>query len=229
MTNLLSLQGCDIGYRCSQPLLTEVRLQLDAGQFWFLLGANGTGKSSLLRTLLGLLPPLSGRLQRARLITGFVPQKSPAFEQLPLTLSELIEQGLTGLSLSRDERRQRLQATLAQFDLTALADKTFSRMSGGQQQRGLIARALIRQPQLLLLDEPSNHLDLNMQHRLFELLKPWQQQSQACIVCVSHDIELARRHGSHVALLRDQRLYTGCSQDLLQQYGQLRPESEPVC
>lgn len=211
----LWLERCDLGHGRTR-LLEQVCLRLNPGEFWFLLGANGAGKSTLLQVLLGLLPPLSGRCQ---LLPGpqtaFVPQRSPLLDLLPMSVSDCLDLGLVGLRLSRVERHERRQQALELLRLTELAQCPIARLSGGQQQRALIARALIRQPQLLLLDEPSNNLDLESQYRLFEDLQRWHRATHARIVCVAHDLRLAASYATHIGWLAHRQLHSGRAQQML--------------
>ncbi|GMA30980.1 metal ABC transporter ATP-binding protein [Litorihabitans aurantiacus] len=153
-------------------ILREVDLTVARGEFVALLGANGSGKSTLVRTLVGVLPPAAGTVtmlgadvtRRAGVPwgrIGYVPQRSTATAGVPATVVEVVRSGLLAAGRLRPPRdgEARVRRALARVDLADRADRAVAELSGGQQQRVLIARALARDPELLLLDEPLAGVD----------------------------------------------------------------------
>ncbi|GBD24944.1 putative siderophore transport system ATP-binding protein YusV [bacterium HR30] len=200
---LLSAVGVSVGYH-GDAVLREVNLTIHRGEFWFFLGGNGAGKTTLVRALLGLLPLIAGRIDtypNGPLFTrtGFVPQRCDLNPSLPTTVREFVTLGLVGLRVSRAERVRRLGWALDTVGLAGLEQRSYWALSGGQRQRCLIARALIREPHLLLLDEPTTGLDPQAEHALFETLRRLHQSEGRTIVVVTHDIGLALRYGTHAA------------------------------
>jgi zinc transport system ATP-binding protein len=164
---LLKATGLSLGYG-RRMVLRGVNLSVSPGEFWFLLGPNGEGKTTLVRAILGALPPRSGRLwldpelgRRERI--GFVPQRCDINPTLSTTLGEFTMLGLVGIATPAHERRERLAWALDKVGLGRLEEKDYWALSGGQRQRALVARALVRRPSVLILDEPTNGLDLAQQ------------------------------------------------------------------
>ena len=216
---ILKTTSLSLGYG-DHVVLREVNFHVQTGQFWFFLGQNGGGKSTLLRAVLGLLPPLSGVLQlhptlASRERTGFVPQRCELNHTLPITVREFVELGLVGLYVNRTERKQRLTWALGKMGLLGLDNNSYWALSGGQRQRALVARALIRRPALLVLDEPTNNLDLPTEDALLRLLAALNTSERQTILFVTHNIELATRYATHVGLLYAGQLLAGAREEIL--------------
>ena len=214
---LRAAQLC-LGYG-GQPVLTDVTLSVRRGELWVLLGANGQGKTSFLHAVLGLIEPLSGTLMLDRNLAsraqiGFVPQRCDLNPTLPTTVREFVSLGLVGLDSARDARKQ-LTSTLDQVGLAALATRSYWALSGGQRQRALLARALIRRPQILILDEPTTGLDPVSREALLELLESWNRERALTVLYVTHDVGIAERCATHVALFADGRVISGARADVL--------------
>lgn len=210
---LLAARGLAFGYG-DETVVRDVSLAIRAGEFWCWIGPNGCGKSTLLRGLLGLLPPRAGSLEiapqladRARI--GYVPQRGELNGALPTTVRELVELGLVRSRVPRAERAAAVRAALAQVGLSELAERSFWSLSGGERQRALLARALVRRPQLLLLDEPTEGLDVATQQALLATLDALHRSEQIALVVVTHRHEIAREHADHVARFAEGRVVAG--------------------
>lgn len=216
--SILRAEGLAVGYG-SRRILANVDWEVRAGEFWCLLGTNGVGKTTLLRVLLGLLPPLSGRLEFESGIDrggiAFVPQRGQWNESMPTTVREFVGLGFVGTPVGHSERPRRLAAALTTVGLSGLERRDFWALSGGQQQRASIARALVRQPRLLLLDEPTNALDPATEEGVLQLLAKLNVEDKLTLLFVTHDLELAAHHASHVALFRDGTVITGPRPEIL--------------
>lgn len=195
-------------------VLTDVSFEIRPGEFWVLLGQNGSGKTTLLRAILGLLPLRGGSLwlhpelaSRARI--GFVPQRCEITPTLPTTVREFVLLGLVGLRVHRQEEKERLAWALEKMGLAGMASRDYWALSGGQRQRALVARALVRRPTFLVLDEPTNNLDASTEEVLLRLLVALNQDEQQTIVLVTHNLLLAQRHATHVALVQAKHLMSG--------------------
>jgi len=213
MDDIIQLTKVCLAYG-SRLVLRDIDLQVKPGQFWFVLGPNGEGKTTLLRALLGLLAPAAGTVRwrehdRRHERTGFVPQRCDLNPSLPTTVREFVLLGLTGRRIPRAERQDRLHRALRQVDLHLLECNDYWSLSGGQRQRALLARALVRQPDLLILDEPTNGLDLSAEHELLCSLARLNREEQLTIVLVTHDLPLAARYASHLALVHEGRVESG--------------------
>lgn len=201
---LLCARGLAVGHR--QPVLSGIELSLCAGEWWFLLGRSGSGKTTLLHTLAQLLPALRGSVTwegdgERRTALGFVPQEPPAAPSLPMQLSEFVALGTAGMSLAAREVAQRTSAALVQLGLGERGGQQFAELSLGQRRRALVARALVRKPRLMLLDEPTASLDPGTAQQLAADLDALRTQHGLCLVLGCHDLELARKFATHVALV----------------------------
>ena len=200
-------------------MLRGVSLDVRSGQRWFIVGPNGQGKTTLLRGILGLIPApapglRSGDAMHPRHI-GFVPQRCDLNPALPTTVREFVTLGLVGQRVPSAQRTIRFGEALRQVHLDALADADYFSLSGGQRQRALLARALIRRPSVLLLDEPTTGLDLTAQRALMDVLIERNAQDGLTILFVTHDVELARRHATHAALVHGGRVHAGEAGEVL--------------
>jgi zinc transport system ATP-binding protein len=192
------------------PVLANVSLELEADDYLALLGPNGGGKTMLLRVILGLVRPDSGRVrvlggppERARGQVGYVPQHVRFDLDFPIRVLDVVRMGR--LSARGPLRRFRAEddaaalAALERVDLANLAARPIGALSGGQRQRVLIARALAMEPRILLMDEPMASLDERMGRSLWELLETLSHQM--ALVLVSHDIGAISRYVRSVACL----------------------------
>lgn len=207
---IVELRG--VSYRFgADVVLEEIDLSLEEGDRLALLGPNGGGKSTLVRLVLGLLRPASGMLERRPgLRLGYVPQ-FPAFDrQFPVRLEEMILQGrlrdrrrLRPLSGNDSHERRLMEALVDRLDLGALRRAYLTELSGGELKRALVARALIAEPELLILDEPTAALDEPSRRAFWELIAALPEKT--AIVLATHDLDpetfLPRR-----AALVDRRL-----------------------
>lgn len=178
------LSARDISYqRQDKQILSQVNLALEQGQITTIIGPNGAGKSSLIKVLLGLEKPNSGEIKRhAKLRLGYMPQKLQLDANLPLTVERF-------LAFSGAAKKER-QAILAKLNIADLAKALLDKVSGGELQRVLLARALLRKPNLLILDEPVQGVDVAGQDELYKLFSQLRDEFQCGILMVSHDLHL---------------------------------------
>lgn len=177
-TPVLAVDGVSVSLSGRQ-VLDDVTFSLEPGSFTGLIGTNGAGKTTLLRVILGLQRTSAGRVTIAGAETrgrhlGYVPQKVSLDPDVPIRARDLVALGLDGdrfgIPLRRKRRQEAAQEMLAAVDAEAFADARVGRLSGGEQQRVLIAHALIARPRLLLLDEPLANLDLRSAQEIIGLL-----------------------------------------------------------
>jgi ABC-type Mn2+/Zn2+ transport system ATPase subunit len=216
---ILEADGLRLAYG-NNVVLDQVNIRGRAGEFWFLIGPNGHGKTTLLLALLGQLRPCAGRLVRQGDFArperiGFVPQQCSANPTLPTTVREFVLLGLVGIAATRAERAARLAWALETVGLAGAATRNFWSLSGGQRQRALVARALVRQPRVLIADEPTNGFDLSVETALYESLARLNQRERLTVVLVTHDLAVAARYGTHLALVHDGRVEAGPAPDIL--------------
>ncbi len=212
-------RGAELGYG-AEPVLSGVDLEIRRGEFWFLLGPNGSGKTTLLRALLGLLEPRAGTLQRhpewtARERLGFVPQSCDINPTLPTTVREFVSLGFVRSRIPRAERPRGLRDALALVGLQGRERTSYWSLSGGQRQRALVARALVRRPQLIVLDEPTEWLDVATEDVLLRTLVEL-HRAGITLLFVTHKLLLAARFATHVALFDAGRVIAGAREEMLQ-------------
>lgn len=195
--------------------LSEVSFSLPTGAFAAVIGPNGGGKSTLLKTLLGLIP-YQGELivlgQPPAVVdsgrTGYVPQAKNWNRGFPAQAQELVATGIYRrwpfFIAPRD--RPKVLTALSIVGASSLARKPLSHLSGGELQRVYLARALVRQPDLILLDEPATGIDVVGEIDLYRVLETYQRQSGATILMVTHDLEVAAHHATSVLLI-NQKLW----------------------
>lgn len=180
---LLSLR--QVSLRLNETdVLENVNLSVKPGEIVTLIGPNGAGKTSLVRVVLGLLKASSGEVRRrARLRIGYMPQKLQVDPSLPLTV-------LRFLLLVPGVRRPAVEAALLEVGAEHLLERPLQQVSGGELQRILLARALLREPDLLVLDEPVQGVDVNGQIELYQLITRLRDRYGCGVLMVSHDLHL---------------------------------------
>ena len=169
--------------RGGRDILQGADLTLEAGKIVTLIGPNGAGKTTLVRCVLGLIQPDEGLIERRPgLRIGYMPQKLHIDPSLPLTIKRFLTLGGTP--------RLPLDEVLALTGIESLTGATMSNLSGGETQRVLLARALLRDPNLLVLDEPVQGVDVTGQEALYRLINDIRRQRQCGVLLVSHDLHL---------------------------------------
>lgn len=217
MTTLVQLEGvtCSYGRR---PVLVEIDFALSSGDFVGVVGPSGSGKTTLLRALAGRIRPVAGRLELRRGLTfGYVPQVETVNWHFPVTVGEVVLMARSGGRVlpwaSRDERRE-VASLLERLGIGGLADRHILELSGGQQQRTFIARALMRRPQLLLLDEPTSGVDLRTRHDLLHLLHELNLDGLS-IVLTTHDLNGVATHLPRLMCLNERVIAVGAPHEVL--------------
>ena len=219
------------GRRC---VLEVPKLRVEVGSLLAVLGPNGAGKTTLLRACLGLAAPTSGSitvleedvpalrgaaLARLRSRLGYVPQLLPARSELPLTVREVVAIGRTARAglfhrFSRADE-QVVAEWIERLGLASLTNRAFNEISGGEQRKTIIARAMAQEPELLLLDEPTANLDLGWRERIVETIQQLHTQTRLTILLVCHELEVLPPACRHVALLEAGRLVaTGAPEEV---------------
>lgn len=207
----------------SAPILAGVTFEIKAGDFVGIIGPNGSGKTTLLKAIAGILAPTQGAVevdgrplkeyspQELAALFGVVPQKSGT--EFAFTVREMVSMGLYSQAKEARGRRsqrlsQRVQWALAEMDLVELAERPVTVLSGGEWQRVLIARALAQNPQALLLDEVTTHLDIRYKTEILEKVKSLNRSRGLTVVAILHELELAAEYASKLLVLKDGRIHS---------------------
>lgn len=218
---LFLLRDVSAGYEVGFPVLHHLHLEIPRGCFLGILGPNGAGKSTLLRVLSGVLPPMAGevlwegmplrrfsRREIARRIAVVAQALPPLFGW---TGWEWVQMGrsphLRRFQALGERDREAVRRAMAQTQTLSLRHRSVQEMSDGERQRLALARALAQEPQVLLLDEPTAHLDLHHQVELLDLLRRWRDEEGLTLVWVSHDWNLAAEYCDHLVVLHQGHLF----------------------
>jgi zinc transport system ATP-binding protein len=179
----------------NRMILDHVDIDVMPGEIVTLIGPNGAGKSSLVRVLLGLQKLTGGRIQRKKgLRVGYVPQRFPLTPNVPLDVKRLL--ALTLRAAPAD-----IEAALAETGIAHLKEAAVASLSGGELQRALLARALLRKPELLVLDEPVQAVDFIGETKLYELISEIRRSHGCGILMVSHDLHMVMAESDRVICL----------------------------
>lgn len=201
--------------RGERLILDDITFCIDKGIFLGVIGPNGGGKTTLLKLILGLLPLQEGRIEvfgqvlshkrSSRALIGYVPQRSDVDQNFPASALDVVLMGaVSKVGMFRRipaETRQHAMHLLDTVGMADLANRPIGKMSGGQQQRVYIARALINQPQLLILDEPTVGLDSSSQKHFLHLVQDLKAKFQLTVIMVSHDVGQLSHYADQIACL----------------------------
>lgn len=210
---VLIARGLALGHG-ARTVVAGVELTVREGERWAILGRNGAGKSTFLHALVGEVAPRAGVLGLNRHLVlddgiGLVPQRVELEAALPTTVREFAALGLVGSPLSGREKRARVARWLERLGLAVLAREDLRALSGGQRQRVLLARALVREPALLVLDEPTVALDAEAERDFLGEVEALGRERGQTLLLVTHDLAVARRCCSHAAWFAGGRVDAG--------------------
>jgi zinc transport system ATP-binding protein len=200
--NILELDHVGI-VRENRAILTDVNLRVNEGDFVAITGPNGGGKTTMLRLILGLIQPTSGRIVYKtdgtvvkQLHVGYLPQKNMIDSHFPIDVRGVIASGLLGVNMKSDEKANRIEQTVALMGLEDHLHSPIGTLSGGQLQRALLGRAIISDPPVLVLDEPLSYIDKHFEDRMYRIISDL--ASHTTILLVSHEMSviagMANRH-----------------------------------
>lgn len=220
MQPLIELKDLTFGYGTS-AVLQEINFHLHPGQFAALVGPSGAGKTTLLKLILGLIRPSHGHLYRRStppLRVAYVPQLETVDWNFPVTVEEVVLMGLSQQSgrwpWPKKSERQHALTVLKQLEIGQLAHNHIRDLSGGQQQRVFLARALIAEPELLVLDEPTTGVDMRSSENIFHWLAHLNQQ-QMTILLTTHDLNMAAAHVPWIVCLNQRIVAQGSPEDVI--------------
>ena len=216
---VVDLAGVEFGYTAT-PVVRDVSLQVDPGEYVAIVGPNGSGKSTLMKLMLGLLRPDSGTAhlfgepahefdEGSRL--GYVAQHASASKEMPITVREVVKMGRfpnVGFGWLSKSDWERVDEALETVGMTAFADRRVTQLSGGQRQRAFIARALAGEADLLVLDEPTVGVDAESVEAFYELLNSLNEQG-ITILLIEHDLSAVTNHAERVVCLNGEIYFDG--------------------
>lgn len=211
MSELLQVQNLTVKFD-TLTALRDISFDLEEGETLAVIGPNGSGKTVLLKTLLGLLP-YEGQIHwTTKKKIGYIPQKIEADRHLPITLTNLLYAKTRILGLPKSA----IKETIKIVGLNHETMKTpVGHLSGGQFQKGLVALAILGQPEVILLDEPTASLDQPSEEHIYDLLHRLQDTYSLTLILVSHDLSVVYRYATKVLCLNRERLCYGLPQEVL--------------
>ena len=214
MKPIIEIKNLSAGYD-GRTVLHDVNLSIYERDFLGIIGPNGGGKTTLIKCILGLLKPTGGEIifhtpekastKTTQLFLGYLPQYSTIDRKFPISVEEVI---LSGLSIQKSltsrftpEQREKGKQIIARMGLEGLESRSIGQLSGGQLQRALLGRAIISDPAVLILDEPSTYIDKRFEARLYELLA--EINKECAIILVSHDIGTVLQQVKSIACVNE--------------------------
>jgi len=220
----------DLDYIVSeQTILSNISFEIEQGEYVALVGPNGGGKSTLIKLILGLLTPSMGEikiLSKPQKIfkdyhkIGYVPQNVSLFDNnFPLSVYETVSLGLSSqkpwFSFLNSKDKEMIEIALDSATIGDLRDKNLSELSGGQRQRVMIARALVSNPQILILDEPSTGVDIASQEKFYQFLKGLNMEQNLTIIFITHDLGVIADDVTNVLAVNQNLVFRGTAQEIL--------------
>jgi ABC-type Mn2+/Zn2+ transport system ATPase subunit len=208
--SVIEFRNVTLGYG-RRVVVRDISFTIDSGDYLGLVGPNGAGKTTIIRSILGTLPPLAGSVRigvggKDRVHVGYVPQRDSIDSVLPYTAREVVLMGrYRQIGLMRRpaaEDRAITDQALAYAEARGFADAPFRDLSGGQKQRVLIARALATQPEVLILDEPTNGMDLSSRLSILQLIAYLHDEQRLTVIMVSHLLDDVANHVRRLAIVQ---------------------------
>jgi zinc/manganese transport system ATP-binding protein len=227
----LDAVGVRLGGR---QVLSDVTFSLGKGEFTGVIGPNGAGKTTLLRVILGLLEPSAGRVlvdgeplhNKNKASIGYVPQKLVIDPDMPLRARDVVSLGIDGYRLGfgfpSRQRRELIDKTLADVGAAGYADARVGELSGGEQQRVLVAHALISGPRLLLLDEPLANLDIKSEQEIVAVLAKLAREQEIAVLLSAHDMNPLLGVMDRIVYVANGRAATGATDEVVTSEGLTR-------
>ena len=228
---IIEIKNLSAGYD-GRTVLRDVNLTIYGRDFLGIIGPNGGGKTTLIKCILGLLKPTAGEIiyypddsqpstATSQLTMGYLPQYNSIDRKFPITVEEVILSGLSSkkslISRFTAEHREKARQVIARMGLEGLEERAIGALSGGQLQRALLGRAIISDPQIIILDEPSTYIDKRFEARLYQLLA--EINKDCAIILVSHDIGTVLQQVKSIACVNETLDYhpdTGISGEWLE-------------
>lgn len=217
MSPIIEFKNVAFSYN-NQPALAHINLAINAGDYIGVIGPNGGGKTTLIKLLLGLLRPAKGTIRLwgkdSTTFTdwrkiGYVPQRTQYSDfRLPITVQEVVGFGAAN--------KTDVASALQNAGITPLATRQLSELSGGQQQKVFIAKALASKPEVLVLDEPTVGVDVTAQDDFYQLVARLNKQDKLTIIMVSHDIDVVVNEVSKLVCINEELVYHGRPKEFME-------------
>lgn len=205
---MIDIKNLCFSYTNKPPyILNDISLSLPQGIYLSIVGENGSCKTTLIKLILGLLKPTSGSIEIDSNSIGYVPQRLDSFNsQFPITVKEVLSCHAKTLK----NNGINIDSILKDVNMLTFKNRLLGMLSGGQQQRVLIARALMGNPDIIILDEPSTGVDENNQKEIYNILRKLNKEDKKTIISIEHNIDIAINNSTHILKIEDAnaRLFT---------------------
>jgi zinc transport system ATP-binding protein len=221
---IVEIQHVSVKFQNGIIALDDIDLEIKSKDLIALIGPNGAGKSTLLKVILGLIKPSGGKvklfgcedLSKNLKYVGYVPQSAQARDpNLPFNVSETVLLGRTSsaglLHRLHAEDKQKVEETLKRFGLYELKDRKIGQLSGGQSQRVFLAKAMVSDPKLLLLDEPTSGVDTSSKREFYDMLERLNKETGVTVVLSSHDVGVITKIATRVVCINRSQFYCGAA------------------
>lgn len=217
---MINIKNLSFSYDNKSPeLLKDINLNIDKGIYLSIVGENGSCKTTLIKLILGILKPNKGSIEINSELIGYVPQRLDSFNsQFPITVKEVLNCHKKTLK----DKNIDIDSILKQVNMENFKDRLLGMLSGGQQQRILISRALMGNPDIIILDEPSSGVDEVNQKEIYRILKSLNREKNKTIISIEHNIDVALANSTHILKVNkgSMNLYT------VEEYKTLRNQTE---
>ncbi|ADY74013.1 Phosphonate-transporting ATPase [Desulfurobacterium thermolithotrophum DSM 11699] len=221
------VENLTIGY--GKPLVKGLSFHMAEGEFWVVVGPNGVGKSTLMKTILGIVPPISGKVYihgvdctkrcEERKFLSYVPQMENYSHHFPATAFDVVLSGFFPrfgrFQRITDREKEIALCWMKLLGIDKIANKQFNSLSGGQQRKVLIARALVNNPHYIFLDEPTTGVDLKSSKRILKLIDDLHKKNGFGICMVTHDLNFVWDYIEKVILIGYNKYFIGNKEDIL--------------
>ncbi|MHA1253549.1 MAG: metal ABC transporter ATP-binding protein [Candidatus Helarchaeota archaeon] len=224
MEPILEIKDLSVSYE-NVMALENINLEIYRGDYVGIFGPNGSGKTTLLKAILGLIKPDKGiiklfnsdDLKKMRIKIGYVPQNPSVKRNFPASVIEVVEMGLYGkigfLKPIKKEHRKIAERALHKVHMGAFKNRPIGHLSGGELQKVMVARAIVSNPEILLLDEPTSALDFVMTGELMTLLKELNEKYKLTIIAINHNLNLLKPYCSRLVLMKNRIYFDGSVDD----------------
>ncbi len=217
--SLIELKNLTLGYD-NNKVIKKLNLNIEEGDFVCIVGPNGSGKSTLIKGILGLIKPMKGRVIYSGLkqnFIGYMPQEVKIDPNFPASVFEITISGTLNRSGNFYKKKEKEIAinSLKLLKIENLKDKNFKDLSGGQKQKVLLARSLCASSKLLILDEPSNHLDIKAKKELYKIIESLNKEKNMTIIMITHDLDHGNLIGNKILSLREDDIFYGTTEEFV--------------
>ena len=209
---LIKITNMSFGYDLtSAPLLNNINLSIPKGAYVSIIGENGSCKTTLIKLILGLLTPVSGSIDLDTKNISYVPQRVDNFNaDFPISVFEILKTHAKALKL---DTNQSIKEALEKVNMSDFKNNLIGNLSGGQQQRVFIARALMGNPDLIILDEPSTGVDYKNQQEIYSILNKINTNNGTTIISIEHNMDIALKYSSHILKIENGSLILKSKKD----------------